>query len=467
MSNEDLVSFFKNFSCNSKGIEQWLYKNTHEEVFQRLSKIEDNPLSKVQLNQLLLLSLEYGISDGFFKFYWTSTPEHIYDVEKLDDFDIKFKDLTHIVSLAHLRWGLERIYLDCLICFGNIRFGFREFCSKTYVELQEFFKNKIYPTDLISKRGNTLHFKEIKKKDRYLISEMACKTYGNSPKSKSELKQFLIEGYKNAVVKGKTKISVKALLDGTYLSKASDSQISMNLFSASDILEDIVENENDIENKYSQIAERFIYAREAALKNTEYYLSLVNDLDIYVATSMRTKEDFLKMANSCDEIFKSDKLKQFDLRYFDPTISAADGHEDKGLIECLMVKCAKVLIYTAGEKESYGKDAEAAMALSLGKPVIFLCDKSQKKNFYKDVHPLSRLINFETGVAGGAIVCENEYEVSEIIYRLFSNNMQYKLEQKKNGYFRVLDKLTNSVIRVQTNNKLLTASFWNYYHSKY
>ena len=42
-------------------------------------------------------------------------------------------------------------------------------------------------------------------------------------------------------------------------------------------------------------------------------------------------------------------------------MSAARGHEDKGLIECLMVKCAKVLIYTEGEKESYGKDAEAAM----------------------------------------------------------------------------------------------------------
>jgi hypothetical protein len=60
------------------------------------------------------------------------------------------------------------------------------------------------------------------------------------------------------------------------------------------------------------------------------------------------------------------------LRYFDPTLSAAGGHEDKGLIECLMVKCAKLLVSCAGDKESYGKDAEAAMALSLGKPVDLL-----------------------------------------------------------------------------------------------
>ncbi len=94
-------------------------------------------------------------------------------------------------------------------------------------------------------------------------------------------------------------------------------------------------------------------------------------------------------------------------RYFDPTLSAAGGHEDKGLIECLMVKCAKVLVYSAGEKESYGKDAEAAMALSLGKPVIFYCDQELRREVLsRDVHPLSRLIEFDTGIAVGAMVTD-------------------------------------------------------------
>ena len=70
------------------------------------------------------------------------------------------------------------------------------------------------------------------------------------------------------------------------------------------------------------------------------------------------------MADTCERIFADTRLKQLNLRYFDPTLSAAAGHEDKGLIECLMVKCAKMLVYCAGERESYGKDAEAAMTLS-------------------------------------------------------------------------------------------------------
>jgi hypothetical protein len=50
------------------------------------------------------------------------------------------------------------------------------------------------------------------------------------------------------------------------------------------------------------------------------------------------------MASTCESIFADSRLKQLNLRYFDPTLSAAAGHEDKGLIECLMVKCAKKLL---------------------------------------------------------------------------------------------------------------------------
>lgn len=221
-----------------------------------------------------------------------------------------------------------------------------------------------------------------------------------------------------------------------------------------------------MERKYNTIAKKFIDARDSALKNTELYLSLVNDLDVYVATSMRNRKDFRDITNVCESIFKDPKLDDLHLRYFDPTLSAAEGHEDKGLIECLMVKCCKVLVYTAGEKESYGKDVEAAMAISLGKPAIFYCSQKQRSEFYKNVHPLSRLIDFSSGVAIGAMVTDKIEDVSELLCRIFENKMQYKIEQYKPQYFKLLDKLTGSVVRLQTNNKLLTKSFWTYYHAQ-
>jgi hypothetical protein len=173
------------------------------------------------------------------------------------------------------------------------------------------------------------------------------------------------------------------------------------------------------------------------------------------------------MATDCDQIFGDPRLRSLHLRYFDPTLSAAEGHQDKGIIECLMVKCSKVLVYCAGQKESYGKDAEAAMALSLGKPVVFFCDEERRMRFYRDVHPLSRLIHFETGVAVGAMVTGDVKVVTELLNRIFENSMEYLLEQPKAGYLQMKEKLTDSVVRLQTNDKLLSEAFWNYYHTKH
>ncbi len=134
-----------------------------------------------------------------------------------------------------------------------------------------------------------------------------------------------------------------------------------------------------------------------------------------------------------------------------------------------MVKCAKILIYTAGDKESFGKDSEASMALSLGKPVVFYCDVNpEKAAFYRDVHPLCRLIQFETGVAIGAIITNDLDQVVELIRRLFHNEMQYELEQHpdRSGYLRLRESLTGSIVRLHTNDQLLSETFWNHYNKQ-
>ena len=106
------------------------------------------------------------------------------------------------------------------------------------------------------------------------------------------------------------------------------------------------------------------------------------------------------------------------------------------------------------------------MALSLGKPVIFYCDEERRHRFYRDVHPLSRLIEFETGVAVGAMVTDSLDDVSELLYRIFENKMEYELEHPKQDYLRLKEKLTESVVRLQTNDPMLSETFWNYYHSR-
>jgi len=290
---------------------------------------------------------------------------------------------------------------------------------------------------------------------------MDCKSYGATPGSVGDLQKALMSAFKGLASKRTT---IRDLLTLGATESAYPYRQQEFVFSADEVLDDVITSETELESKYETIAKRFLTAREAALANTRYYLSMAGDLDVYVATSMRSRHDFRKMAETCDQIFSDTKLKDLNLRYFDPTLSAAEGHEDKGLIECLMVKCAEVLVYCAGDRESWGKDAEAAMALSLGKPVIFYCDQEQRSRFYREVHPLSRLIEFETGVPVGAIVTDRIGDVSELLSRIFENKMTYYLDQPKPGYIRLKDKLTESVVRLQTNDRLLAETFFNHYH---
>jgi hypothetical protein len=466
MPTEDILKHFALFSLGGDGISGWLTQNTDEEVFRRLDRIDHEPLSKVQLNQLLAFGHEAPLSDEFFRYYWLDAPsDHPYPVTKVPGFHEPWPSANAIQSLEHLKWGLYRLYTDALLYFGNVRTAYRTLRELRRPELVAFFARKTFDTNAIKQRGPALPLQEIPKDDRYLISEMACKSFGSQPETPGEMRNALVQAYHAHVASGGKAVTWRDLITGQLPANYSSLQEQF-LFSADDILEESILTQADFDAKFERVASAFFAARRAAIVNTRRYLSMVSDLDVYVATSMRTREDFRRMGSFCEEVFQDEKLRDLHLRYFDPTLSAAEGHEDKGLIECLMVKCAKVLIYCAGEKDSYGKDAEAAMALSLGKPVIFYCDEEKRRRFYRDVHPLSRLIEFDTGVAVGAMVTDAVSDVSALLHRLFENKMEYELEQPKPGYLRLKERLTQSVVRLQTNDRLLTETFWNQYHSR-
>jgi hypothetical protein len=464
MTREQLLEAYRLFQFSDDGIGALVGPNMHEEVYEKLRSLRSAPLTKVQLNQLLVLSKAGSMSDGFFRYYWRLQPDHPYEVARLpyyDDGMIRGDD-QEVVSHDHLRWGLYRLYVDGLLYFGNVSAAYSALRSLSFNDITTFFSQKRFDTSAIAQRGPALPLRAIAKDDRYLISEMVCKTFGDIPEDREEARQLLLSGLRKHTAGAS--LTFRQLLEGVSESGNRDQL----LLSFDDVLDDTVANEADLNQRFDEQFERFYKARSLATQNTELYLSMVNDLDVYVATSMRNRQNFRDMATACERIFEDPRLAKFHLRYFDPTMSAAKGHEDKGLIECLMVKCAKVLIYSEGEKESYGKDAEAAMALSLGKPVIFYCDRGVRTRFYRDVHPLSRLIDFRSGVAVGAIVTDSIDEVTELLRRIFDNQMEYEVRHHdtRSGYLKLYEKLTDSVVRLQTNDELLTRTFWNNYHRR-
>jgi len=449
------------------GIGTWLSADMHKLVYERLTRIDQEPLTKVQFNQLLVVSQAASVSDGFFLYYWRAIPKHTYDVTHLEGFRSEWiKGSDQIIhNLDHLSWGLNRLFIDGLLYFGNVRAGFASLRSMSWEEINSFFEAKRFDNAAIAARGPALALNPISRDDRYLISEMACKTFGEFPETREAAFQMLESAWDKHAATGGGTIDFRDLLKRYVVSQSNEEQM---LLTYDDVSDAKISSKDEVRQRFDSVISKFLDARSKAIQNTEYYLSMVNDLDVYVATSMRSRKNFRDMADACDRIFNDQKLKQLHLRYFDPTLSAAKGHEDKGLIECLMVKCAKVLVYVEGEKESYGKDAEAAMALSMGKPVIFFCDHGKKTNFYRDVHPLSRLIDFRSGVAVGAIVSDDVAQVANLIARIFENRMEYRIEHhaSRPSFLKLVECETGSVVRLQTDDELIMKTFWNNYHNR-
>lgn len=435
-------------------------------MLQHLTNISSNPLPLTHLNQFLHLTHQAGVSEGFFKYYFLTNPtQHPYPVEKVS-ITVPALGGDKIKSLEQLDWGMRRFFIDALLYFGNVRTAYRTLRGKSYEKLVEYCSSKRYDTDALSQRSDVFPFHKIPVDDRYLIAEVACKAYSSEKVGDPVLlESILVDRYRRH---GGKPGKLSQLFDDPPDSEA-DGQVQFMLkFAADEIADEPIQSIEDIQRHVGRIATRFDRARKDALFNTKLYLSIVNELDVYVATSMRSRANFRDMARDCEFIFKKESLKKLRLRYFDPTMSAAEGHEDKGLIECLMVKCAKLLLYFAGEGDSFGKDAEVAMALSLGKPVVILCPTGSKgrerEKLFREIHPLSRLIHIDTGIACGAIVTQDRDVAAEIVARVLNNAVEYDLEQKGDGYFRLRERITKSVVRLQTNSEILREAFWNYYH---
>lgn len=437
-----------------------------------LEALQAGSLSWARLNQILHRFSAAGMSEGCFQYYFLTVPTgHPYSTERVfGSTSYQPPDgAQEILSVDQLKWGVRRFMFDAMLYWGNFRQAYRDLRERSSDEIRSIFQRKRVNAERMIRRGAIQGATKIPRDNRHLISEMACKTLSGSdtpqevPHVRYALKAF------NQLKSEGVQVNPAFLKARTEEICRNDGQ--KDLFDL--MYEDpggVVSTEDEVVALYAGQWEAFKQARQIALENTRVYLSTCNDLDVYVATSMRNRQDFREMGAMCDRIFGSETLKKYNVRYFDPTLSAATYHEDKGIIECLMVKTAKVLLYFSQHKESLGKVSEYAMALSQGKPVIVLCPDDRRGRelyaFYRDAHPLMRLIESETGIVRGAMVTHKAEDVVTLLDRIFSNKMEYDLARKPGteAYYLLKERLTQTSITVISDDELLNETFWNNWH---
>jgi len=430
----------------------------------------EKPLTLVILNQLLSYNKQEQVSPGFFKYYFLEKPSsHPYSYRKLVETEPELQGLSDIVSIQQLEFGARRFIADALLYFPSIKYAFNILRVKNYEEIISFFKQKRVDSAWMQARKKSLPLNEIEPKDRYLISEAACKAYRTDLTPDPLILTELIRAYRKAHPKGP--IPIKTLVDIALSKSEEDDNWNVQLtlsVGTEEIMEKEVSSEEDIQILVNEILGRFQKARKLALDNTTLYCSDRKELDVYVATSMRVQNDFINMARECNKIFGDSRLKSFYVRYFDPTLSAANNHLEKGVLECIMVDNAKVVLYLAEEKDTWGKMVEASRALHQGKPLIIYAPPTVKNRsraeFFRDIHPLTRLIDMRTGVIVGAIVAKDINHVVELLMRIFSNKMEYTIHNIEDGGICLKESLTSSIVRIETGNEYINYILGEYYN---
>src|SRR5437868_688811 len=265
MSARDrILRDFALFSLGTGGLGSWLGPNTEDAVFERLVQIAQSPLSRAQFNQLLVLGQEAPVSDGFFDYYFLSAMHPCYNVTKLPRFRESYTGQTAIVDLNHLYWGLYRIYVDSLLFFGSVRSGFRVLRRLDSADLHEFFRQRHFNTPALVQRGPALPLHPIPRDNRYLISEMACKSFGEAPATKSDLRDALFAAYADHKVRDGGAVTIKELLSGTRVTSSFAATQPQLIFSADEALNSAVTSEAELESHFNGMADQFLAARQSA-----------------------------------------------------------------------------------------------------------------------------------------------------------------------------------------------------------
>jgi len=156
-----------------------------EEDFRRvlesgLDAIDQGALSWARLNQLMHLASEAGMSEGFYRYYFLEAPaQHPYPVTKVFS-DGEYSpphSIKSIASYRQLQWGIRRLMYDAMLYWGNIRQAYRDLRQRSFEEITALFSQKQTDDGQLVRRGQVVEPTDIPRDNRYLISEMACKTY--------------------------------------------------------------------------------------------------------------------------------------------------------------------------------------------------------------------------------------------------------------------------------------------------
>lgn len=358
-------------SITALNLDSTVIQNVEEQIHEIFKKVLTNEQLYNHFNSILVF---YGITPVIRSFFF------------------RYFTIGSFKKIELFKESVDKYLIEALRLFSSLKDAFNKLNSEEF----ENILNPLNQPDISHYSNRTVWqgIENIPESKLPLLGYIAAEKVERENKERTELIEFINE----IIQRTKTEklnldsYSIKKKRKIDSLLRKHQSRLEHGLFSplftpSLDQLQKEIErlspkDKNEIEEikKYQGIA----------YKNLAQYLT-ADFMDVYVATSMRSDADFISVNQFVTSLFEQPEIKNFQLRYFNPTQSWIEDRVAKGLVEALMLKRSQLCIYMAQKEDTFGKDSEASVSLGQGKPVIVYVPKLKFEDLEIDTEEFGSL----------------------------------------------------------------------------
>jgi len=356
-----LIAFLRGDILSTSGPDWEAYLEKSRRDLPLLGKIV-NPEEKLdysQLNEILLTIDKNRISKGFFLYFLV--PEEV--LKKFSSSERHHKRIE--ITWEDFRKGVIKYRGMAMLRYGNFRYAHKTLrdlsVEKIKQKLGSFARTKKELKKSFESRPNKIvDIEEINELDTWMVG------YLSGQIAREDAQKLYAAEFKLNPKKYEQNITnsdlEKAETTQDKIKKTAEDMDEQLLGQWTQSMDQLLKSNRDLQTKRRLIIDR-------AIRNLDIYLTW-DYLDVYVATSMRQPWEYQEVYSFVQETLKNKSLENLKLRYFDPTQCYTDDRLDKGFVESLILKRAKLTVYQVQESDTLGKDSELAATLAQGKPVI-------------------------------------------------------------------------------------------------
>lgn len=423
---------------------------------------DGDPLGYSQFNEILSILEQERVSQSFFQY--------------LVDGSTEYQNGSSIKNEKHLSESIDKFRKLALLYYGNVMFAFNQL-SFDDVELEDVI-NDTFPEDPSNFKLRNKPIIEIEKipKDKtfllgYLSKRIIDKGLSNNPddqkllKLKEERKHYLEIGRKNQ--------SIYLTFDHLDVYVATSMRSQHEFINVDENVEAIFDHDclKELNLRYFNPTQAFCDGRiekglsEALMlkraKCTIYFVQENDTLgkDSELASTLAQGKPVIAFVPTGNKEYVDNLIH---------TLKSLDKEK-----ETAQILLEQLMIFDPGlawEKENRHlvESIDDPKSANVDKLKALLYDKvevhyDKRANLLMSDHPLGIQVNLKSGVANGVLVVREIDDCAELLRRIVLNEMKFELEVKEDGHLYLKEEISTSIFRLQTADRLLTNTFWNFY----